>query len=70
MTVLGPTLHSPRFKTLLFWEIIFYLIGVLLKWLTTASSESQTLTWNQSVLTEWSSRGKHLFQLCRAPMPS
>ena len=70
MIVLGPTLHSPRFKTLLFWEIIFYLIGVLLKWLTTASSESQTLTWNQSVLTEWSSRDKHLFQLCRAPMPS
>ena len=50
MIVLAAALHSPRFKTLPIWVITFFLIGVPFKWLITASSESQTLTRNQSVL--------------------
>lgn len=44
MIVLVLTHDYPRFKILLFWEMLFFLIGVPLKWLLMASSESQTLT--------------------------
>ena len=56
MILLGLTHDYPRFKILRFGEMLFFLIGIPLKWLIMVSSESQTLTCkpaNQSVLREW-----------------